>query len=115
MLSHNAKMILHAAQKYGPVPLEFTLLGEKTSLDDGYVRRACAQLVEQGFASYAYAGKYVHGISLKEEGADSLRYAVTKAIDFLFRSIAVPIIVAVLTAIIATWVMLKIWGVPPAL
>ena len=67
------------------------------------------QLIAQGFAKERYChpmpgATLFSGVVLTEEGRYSRTYFWSKVGSFLFKSIAVPIVVAIATTLITLWI-----------
>lgn len=111
MLSNNAKAVykyLLAApdheRSYNSIQLELHL-----SWND--VESACRMLVEHDLAFYkAYTGSSPNAVVLNENGRHRATFDMNRLGSFLFKSVLVPVIVAIITAIATTLITQHLFG-----
>lgn len=107
MLSKDAKALLRLAQKQPDKKVEYKSMKSELGWDLDKIKSVISQLVAAGLAYEKYyspmvGSRALWGIVLTEEGRNSKLYFWTNVGKFLFKSIAVPIVVAFLTALITS-------------
>ena len=107
MLSKDARKILHIMRKTLDGEMEFSTMQDRMGWNYEKAKSVGDQLIAQGFArekqSRAMGVVLFSGVVLTEEGRYSRTYFWSKVGSFLFKSIAVPIVVAFLTTLITLW------------
>ena len=89
--------------------MEFSAMQEQMGWNYEKAKSVGNQLIAQGFArekhTYPMPGATLFsGVVLTEEGRYSRTYFWSKVGSFLFKSIAVPIVVAIATTLITLWI-----------
>lgn len=107
MLSKDAKALLHLAQKQTDKKVECQKMKTELGWDFDKIKSVISQLVAAGLAYEKYyspmlGSRVLWGIVLTEEGRNSKLYFWTNVGNFLFKSIAVPIVVAFITALLTS-------------
>lgn len=107
MLSKDAKKLLRFAKKEDGQKVEYKRIKSEFGWDFDKVKSVVTQLVSAGLANEKYQSpmpgcRVLWGLVLTEEGRNSKKYFWARVAEFLFKSIAVPIVVAFITAILTT-------------
>ena len=113
MLSKNARTILKIAKSSEEQKVAYLELKAQLSWDFDKVKSAGDQLISAGLASEKYYSpipgqRVLWGVVLTEKGRNSRKYFWVSVGEFLFKSIAVPIVVAFITALITAIVTMKV-------
>ena len=113
MLSRNAKKVFTLTKQSKDKRYAYSDLKKDLGWEYDDVKSACAQIIDAGLAmekDYSpMPGHYQPwGIVLKEEGRNSGKYFWAKVGEFLFKSIAIPVLVAVVTAFVTAYITAKV-------
>lgn len=119
MLSKDAHMVLKIAKRTSEKKIAYLELKKQLNWDFDRIKSAGNQLIKFGLASEKYyspvpGSNVLWGIVLTEEGRNSTKNFLARIGSFLLKSVAVPIVVAVITAAITTLITLWIQGFFPA-
>lgn len=107
MLTKNAKIVFQLALK-SDNKVSYKDIKKCFDWDHDTAKSACAQLInsnlaiENSYPTVPGGHPVPWGISLTEEGRNHRKYFVEKLCSFLVKSVAVPIAVAFVTAILTT-------------
>lgn len=113
MLSKEARFMLQTAKAASEKKIGYLDFTKRMNWDYDRIKSAGNQLIANGLATEKYhspipGNPVLWGIVLTEEGRNSRKYFWIRITNFLFKSIAVPIIVAFFTALITAYVTTKI-------
>lgn len=113
MLSKEARFMLKIVKDTPEKKIGYLDFKKQTGWDYDSVKSAGNQLVTNGLATEKYhspipGNSILWGIVLTGEGRNSRKYFWAKIANFLFKSIAVPIIIAFFTALITAYVTTRI-------
>ena len=107
MLTKNAKAVLRQANKTASGKITFEDLQKAVKLDADETERVCNHLIMKGYADslrkhYTTGAGKAYGIALTEKGKHWKRIFVQSVMKVLILDVMLPVVSAVIAAIITT-------------